>query len=280
MEILDIMKNLQTDEEIEKFITYRLSMLENDEHKTIGINTDTSVYTKLLNENIKINLIGRIIIINNRVNASKFGSLMFDDNNIYKYLIKASKKYDNVYEAVYNAIKAYGTSKLSNSKIRDLIYRCFSSTTDKALSIKVLHYIKQTFCTERSGIAHNMFKFLGIESDYVVIGLYNNHFHSFNIVYPEGREKDSLLYDATCTLGNLPKMYCLEETAKNDLLSNKSVTLTNYNTMETIKKMTNQEIYLEDDNTKYTIFKDGQLKTLVDYVYPERAKKLIYKNRY
>lgn len=286
MEIFDIIKNLETDEEIENFINHRLSMIENDEHKTIGINTDTSVYRKLLTENIIINLAGHVDIKNWRVKYKKQGSLIIDDNNIYKYLIKASKEYNNIYEAVYRAVKEYGASKFTNDTIRDLLYYCFSGPFNRPLSIKVLHYLKQTLCTERAGIAHNMFKFLGIESDYAMCRCKipceppTNAFHTFNIIYPEGRDKYAIIFDSSFSLKILPSLYYLDNDKKEEFLSNQNVLLTTNDIVETIKKLLNRNIETEHPDVEYLLLKDGHIKTLIESAWPEDAKKYIYKNRY
>lgn len=283
MEIFEIIKKLSSKKEIDDFVKLRLNMINNSEIKEIGIETDTNCYKKLLNEKIKVNTTCNIYTEDNVITDCIIGSVVFDDNNIYKYLIKAIKKSDNVYEAVYKATKKYvSNSFIPNSiieKTRNDFYARFSGCNNKPLSIKLLRNVKLSMCTEMAGIAHNMFRFLGIESDMITPGICIPNIHSYNIIYPEGRDKYAILCDIQSSGGSLPKMIYLDDNKRNDLFLNKLIIVGTEDIIKAYKVLINANIKSYGSDSKYVIPKDAYIKTLMEYKYPEKAKELVYRTK-
>lgn len=71
------------------------------------------------------------------------------------------------------------------------------SNKGKRISIKEIRENECAFCSEKSGSAHNMFKFLGIDSE-VAIGYRDAERHAYNIIYPNGYNNEPMvIYDSS-----------------------------------------------------------------------------------
>ena len=64
-------------------------------------------------------------------------------------------------------------------------YLTYASHKGKKLSIKTISNNSVAFYSEKAGMAHNMFKFLGIDSE-VVCGARDSEMHAYNFIYPNG----------------------------------------------------------------------------------------------
>ena len=62
-------------------------------------------------------------------------------------------------------------------------YMTYASHKGKQLSIKSVRDNECAFCSEKAGMAHNLFKFLGIDSE-VVCGARGTEMHAYNFIYP------------------------------------------------------------------------------------------------
>ena len=180
----------ETDEDIKKFILERIAELESKEEKTVGQN-----YTDSFNEFIY----GKI----HYKPADKLGDkecpdLVYDDMEPYISLIKSIRK-----NSWYNELTLFSTiffeiyGYLPNSGDIGLErYFTYKSHEDSGkVSIKDIKSNKCAFCSENSGLSHNMFKILGIDSS-VVCGRRDNIPHAYNIIYPNGYGNNpAVLYD-------------------------------------------------------------------------------------
>ena len=74
-------------------------------------------------------------------------------------------------------------------------YLTYASHKGKKLSIKTISNNSVAFYSEKAGMAHNMFKFLGIDSE-VVCGARGSEMHAYNFIYPNGYGNEPMvLYD-------------------------------------------------------------------------------------
>ena len=170
---------LQTDEEIFIFVKERLNELENESsEKTVGQN-----YTDSFQDYISQKTHYKAA---ERFNDVDCPDLIYDDITPYINLIKEIKK-----STWYNELTLFTTiffevhNYLPSEDIGLGRYMTYASHKGKKLSIKTVSQNCVAFCSEKSGMAHNMFKFLGIDSE-VVCGARDTELHAYNFVYPNG----------------------------------------------------------------------------------------------
>lgn len=278
MNMLCLIKNLK-EEDIDSFIDERLSKISNTEEKEIGFKTNITCYSGFLDEKVKTNVTCDYVLVNGLMETYP-GSITFDDREMYKFLIKEIKEKDCIYTAVKDAVNGYlgldSRSRKSGQykKTRSMIYHEYSSTMNKSLNINLFHRNEAAMCPEVAGVTQNMFKFLGIDSDYVVLGESNNGFHSFNIVYPIGRDKKAILYDFDNYCNNNPLICILDDAKKEALLSNKKIIITK----EEINDTFGRDVKWKQKETDFSILKDGDPKNIADYKKPFTIeRKLVYK---
>lgn len=182
---------LQNDEEIINFVKERLNELEtNSVEKTVGQN-----YTDSFQDYISKKTHYKA--------AEKFDDyecpdLVYDDITPYINLIKELKK-----GTWYNELTLFTTiffivhEYLPSEDVGLGRYMTYSSHKGKQLSIKTVSENGVAFCSEKSGMAHNLFKFLGIDSE-VVCGAREHEMHAYNFIYPNGYENEPMvLYDTS-----------------------------------------------------------------------------------
>jgi hypothetical protein len=170
---------LRSEEEIDEFVNKRLLELEqNSTEKTVGQN-----YTDSFSDYISSKVHYKA---GTDFGDSECPDLLYDDNTPYINLVKsliANKYYNDftllttIFYEVYN----YLPSDLNRLK-RGLIYM---ENINGELSIKTVREERIAFCSEKAGMAHNMFKFLGLDTE-VVCGYRNEEGHAYNLFYPKG----------------------------------------------------------------------------------------------
>jgi hypothetical protein len=273
-------KRFKTEEEKTNFINQRLSELKNDELVELGYNTDITVYDKFLNEKSKLIA---IIDFDHKKNTASIGSFNIDDDSIYNYLIDSIQEAKNPYDAVFYAIHNYFKTDTKSSRVgkkRERIYRHLSMPKDKSISIKLISKKKVALCSEMAAVAHNMFRFLNIDSDFVMSGAVDNHLHTYDVIYPEGRRRYAVLYDPTMQLlqWNHPVMFKLDETKRRELFTNKNVAVTNRDAIKAYNSLLKLTIVQSEDfKINYAIFKDTYKETLIKYSEESSTKKLVLK---
>jgi hypothetical protein len=271
MNPFEIMQNLK-EEEIDEYIKHRLSFLKNKEETVLGLHTDNVIFSGLLDEKTPI----RISIKekdkqegNDELIFLSFSNLVFDDDEIYKYLIRSIKNTDNPYDAVIEACTEYLSlhdKERADYKrlldIRSLFYDFFSIGRNKPLSIKTFHKYKFAYCSEIAGVIHNMFKFLGIESDYVVGSFIPNGnpdkggIHAFNIVYFWGRDKEGLLIDATKGYDEIPDLCLLGGKEKDSLLPYGTLEIDETDIINAYDMALGLNVQCEKSHNKYSIYNE------------------------
>ncbi len=181
---------LKNDEEIIQFINERLNELEtNSEEKIVGQN-HTDSFQDYISQKTHYKA------------AEKFDDadcpdLVYDDITPYFNLIKEIKKntwYNELtlFTTIFDTIHKY----LPNDDDIGLNrYKIYKSHIDEKLSIKTISKNGVAFCSEKAGMAHNMFKFLGIDSE-VICGARETEMHAYNFIYPNGYGNEPIvLYD-------------------------------------------------------------------------------------
>jgi hypothetical protein len=250
--------------EIDKLIKVRLYELKksNTEKKRIGLFTNTSIYSGFLDKNVSVAAIGDY---NSKGEITR-GMVVFDDDKIYQFLAKEIKEKDNVYEAVYSAALKYLTIEpfvrdlIKADETRNKVYRKFSMCKNRDVSIKKIKKSKSAMCLEIAGICQNMFKFLGIESDFVSLGYLDGEAHAYNVVYPEGRGryKMSILFDAAYPHNeSFPSMYELPSIRRGWLFSNEYMPYTNEHLTKTIREYCGKECIVDQFSDTYVAPSDG-----------------------
>lgn len=130
----------------------------------------------------------------------KCPDLIYDYNQPYIDLIKRIKgKNINILlimNEIFYVINNYANLGSSMELIRGLTYLSAISSNRK-VSIKEIFDNECTFCSERSGLAQNMFKLLGIDSE-IITGYRDDEPHAYNIVYPKGLGNEPMfLFDSS-----------------------------------------------------------------------------------
>lgn len=179
---------LQTDEEIIEFVNERLKELEdNSVERTVGQGY-TDSFQDYISEKTHYKAVGGI---------KDCPDLVYDDITPYVSLIKKIRDFGsynelNLFTIIVTIIHSY--LPLEDESER---YFTYVSHKGKKLSIKTIREDKVAMCSERTGLAHNMLKFLGTGSE-VVCGSRDDEFHAYNLVYPLGYgSKPAILYDAS-----------------------------------------------------------------------------------
>ena len=177
---------LQSDEEIINFVEERLNELEtNSVEKTVGQN-----YTDSFQDYISQKTHYKAA---EKFDDSECPDLVYDDITPYINLIKEIKKgtwYNELtlFTTIFFTVHGY----LPSEDIGLGRYMTYKSHKDKRLSIKSVRDNECAFCSERAGMAHNLFKFLGIDSE-VVVGARGTEMHAYNFIYPNGYEKEPMV---------------------------------------------------------------------------------------
>lgn len=186
-EISNIIFKLQNNEEIVDFINKRLASLElTSVEKTVGQN-----YTDSFRDYISSKIHYKTV---ENFSDTESPDLVYDDILPYYNLIMSLKE-----DGWYNILSLFTTifflidEYLPNDDMMGLgRFFVYSANKGKRVSIKTIREKEVAFCSEKVGLAHNIFKFLGFDSE-VVFGARDNEMHAYNFVYPNGYEKEPII---------------------------------------------------------------------------------------
>lgn len=186
-EISNIIFKLQNNEEIVDFINKRLASLElTSVEKTVGQN-----YTDSFRDYISSKTHYKTV---ENFSDTESPDLVYDDILPYYNLIMSLKE-----DGWYNILSLFTTifflidEYLPNDDMMGLgRFFVYSANKGKRVSIKTIREKEVAFCSEKAGLAHNIFKFLGFDSE-VVFGARDNEMHAYNFVYPNGYEKEPII---------------------------------------------------------------------------------------
>ena len=177
---------LKSDEEIINFVEERLNELETSSvEKTVGQN-----YTDSFQDYISQKTHYKAA---EKFDDSECPDLVYDDITPYINLIKEIKKGNwynelTLFTTIFFTVYKY----LPSEDVGLGIYMTYASHKGKQLSIKSVRDNECAFCSEKAGMAHNLFKFLGIDSE-VVCGARGTEMHAYNFIYPNGYEKEPMV---------------------------------------------------------------------------------------
>lgn len=171
---------LKDEEEIREFVKLRIAELEEiAEEKTVGQNY-TDSFSDYISSKVHYKPAAKL-------NDAECPDLVYDDIEPYVNLIKAIKKSSmynefTLFTTILSELWKYLPSDVDQDYMR---YRIYVSHKGDKVSIKEFGDKRASFCSEKSGLSHNMFKLLGIDSE-VAIGARDLDLHAYNLVYPKG----------------------------------------------------------------------------------------------
>ena len=189
-EIKERILNLKTKEEIENFINERIYFLESiSKESTVG-----QGYTDTFDGYISSKTHYKAVAA---LSNCESPDLVYDDIGPYVDLLtelSSEKSYLNelylftpLMFLIFNYMSRKENRENPNEPLieRSIIYFNAMSNGIEKISISKFHLNKSAFCSENSGLAQNVFKILGIDSQ-LVVGRINGENHAFNIVFPHG----------------------------------------------------------------------------------------------
>lgn len=188
-EIRNKIISLKTEEDIKDFVESRIATLENNSvEATVGQNY-TDSFSEYISEKVHFKP-------GEKIDNRDCPDLVYDDLTPYYNLVCELNKLGNYNELILFSIVTALIYKYlpSNNDVMDraAFYYFFEG---KRRSIKDVRNNKCAFCSEKAGMAHNLFKFLGIDSE-VICGAKNKEPHAFNMIYPMGYGTEPMiLYD-------------------------------------------------------------------------------------
>ncbi len=184
---------LLDDAQIEKYVDDRLQELENSaEDITIG-----QGYTDSYDGYIGIKTHYKPMASTDKI---KSPDLVYDYNEPYINIIKAIKG-KNINELlimndIFFTINSFSDLGSTLEFSRGFVYLSAIQSGNR-VSIKDIFDNDCAFCSERSGLVQNIFKFLGIDSE-LITGYIDNEPHAYNIVYPNGYGNEPMfLFDVS-----------------------------------------------------------------------------------
>lgn len=189
--ILNIKNN-----EIENYIKKRLSDIKINQNKQ-----NFQLYSN------KSNLYSNFFYSSNKIQISDYPEFyiqMDDENQAYSILlnkINLNKTSDNKLQMIANSVRDTVYELIGQTNHAENFERVCLYNSDKnhTASIKSFYYKDISSCSERAALAHNLFKFLGIESYYATSKISINgtkELHNFNIIKFENK---TYIFDLACT---------------------------------------------------------------------------------
>ena len=197
-EIKQRLYECKNDDEIQKLIQERMEELKIVNDIIVG-----QWYTDSFNEFISDKVHYKA---SSNVGNTDVPDLVYDDIELYISLLKNIKERTSDYnELILFSELTYGIDEYlpGNSSglfNRSMIYYSGAKNKKSSISIKEIKEEKCAFCSEKSGLSHNIFKLLGIDSS-LIVGKKDNESHAYNIIYPRGYNSEpAVLYDPSFSL--------------------------------------------------------------------------------
>ena len=272
------------EEEIDNYIDKRLSELKNTENKVIGFNSDTNMFSGFLDEKIRINMVSVIKERESEI-IVKFAGLTVNDKKIYRTLIKEIKSGSTPFRAVLDAVDEYLLLKDSRrdvnmgkySYIRNNIVYYLTEGTDKTVPIQVFNTLPLAKCGEIAAVAHNMFKFIGLEADYV-LQVKPGQNHAYNMIYPIGRERYAIIYDGMRLSTNHPLLFYVDEEQKEKMFSGENIEVNENDMDKAVRILLGAKLISNCLSYKYGISDNNYTEDNASVLSPlSKKQKLIFK---
>ena len=188
----EICERLDTNEKIEKFLKNRFRELDSiTEEKVVGQNY-TDSFRDFISSKVHYKSTDKLL-------GNEAPDLVYDDERPYKELItklnqKGSYNIPFLCNKIFDIVDRYLPSR---DKVGLERMDTYSGAVDGKISIREISKRGIAFCSEKAGLAHNMFKLLGIDSE-TVIGAKDSEMHAYNLIYPGGYDSEpAVLYDST-----------------------------------------------------------------------------------
>lgn len=268
MDVSDIrkqIKELKTDEEIENFILSRLKELEDGTtEKTVGQDyTDT--FSDFISSKVHYKA------AKNFYKDQDIPDLVYDDINMYKLALQTIKKsggYSDltVMMVVTDVINTYLKHPYSSNKDEtDRFDAYFFPKDKKQVSIKEIAENQIGFCSERAGMAQNLLKFLGYDSE-VVCGERDGRPHAYNLYYPKGYDGSAVvIYDPSFYLRStldgskfiLPYFSVLDSEQKELFKEKEPIELNFEGTIKMVKSNLKEDIQFDLENPSAATYQIG-----------------------
>ena len=181
--------SIQTDEQIVDFVKGRIQELEEESVETTVGQNYTTAFREYISEKTHYKAGAKL-------RDMECPDLVYDDITPYINLVKAIKRNSwyselTLFSTIFFEIHDY----LPNDDIGWARGFTYLRNKGKRISIRQIRNNACAFCSEKSGMAHNMFKFLGVDSE-VVCGRRNSGIHAYNIIHPNGYDNEPMvIYD-------------------------------------------------------------------------------------
>lgn len=186
--------SLKNKEEIISFVKRRIEELTYKSRESIIDLKHCTIYEDFITEDSHYK-------IREEVHGVVSPDLVFDDIDAYVKIIEQIIESNSWYNelSLFTDVMHFLYEYLPNNDPlcwgRTLFYENKARNGIKKVSIKDVKDEEIAMCSEKAGLAHNIFKLLGIDSK-IVIGRRNNENHAYNIVYPKGYDGNiAILYD-------------------------------------------------------------------------------------
>lgn len=204
-EIKEKIFELKSDEEIEEFVKNRIAQLEMiTKEKTAGQGY-TTTFDDYISSKVKFKPVAPI-------KDKTCPNLVYDDILPYLELIKILAEEKTYLTELYlfspiavEIDKYFSNNKVKSCMLESLMDRqaiYFHAVNENIENISIKEFYKKNcgFCSEKAGLVHNMFKILGVDSQFV-IGKRDDQNHAFNIIFPHGYGvAPAVLFDASFRL--------------------------------------------------------------------------------
>jgi len=189
-EIYDRIYSCESQDDVEALVNERIEELEkNSKEETMGQGY-TDIYRNFISSKVHYKPAAKI-------GDGDCPDLLYDDVSDYVSLIndiRKSKSY-NLTSLFTSMLFSIDSSLPSNRDERDRLFVYMSNASRSSMSIKEIKKEECAMCSEKAGLAHNMFKFLGYDSE-LICGQRNGINHAYNLVFPNGYDNGPVvLYD-------------------------------------------------------------------------------------
>lgn len=186
-EIIKRINNCKNDDELKMLLQSRIDELEEEtQERTVGQGY-TTTFQEYISSKIHYKATASI-----RKQAGP--DLVYDDYEPYFELLKKIRRsgiifpdevffFDPIRQTILHYM--FDGNRSIDEDDRHMIYFSAAYKGENAVSICMFKHRNCALCSEISGMAHNMFKILGMNSE-VVIGIRNNENHAYNLLFPKG----------------------------------------------------------------------------------------------
>lgn len=273
-EIKEVIRTLRTEEQIREFVNLRIEELEKTSVETTAGVEYTDTFDDFIGSKVHFKTIPRI-----GEEKLALPDLVYDDYEPYCEVIKRiieRNTEDNeytIYTSIGIILEQYfcgAKDELSSTdraieKVRVYV-GAFNNGVSK-ISMKAFKKSNLMISTEIAGLIHNIYKILGIPSQFV-IGKINGELHAFNIIFRYGYNHfPAALFDYSCpitlvapeqnAMASFPLASELTEEDYNKMLNGEEVKIDTDNLVELYKKVKPLEnSTLVSGNLTYSIGND------------------------